>query len=152
MEFERSPLVSAVIVCAIEVHARLGPGLLESAYERCLSHEFHLQGLAVKRQRMLPISYKGIPVDCGYRVDFIVEDGLVIELKTVERILPVHRAQLLTYLRLLDLRQGLLMNFNVALMKQGIRSVMNPYYRRTSNGELAEPEWTDWYHKKVPMT
>ena len=126
MELERNPLVSAVIGCAIEVHSVLGPGLLESAYEKCLTHEFHLNGIGIERQRVLPIDYKGILLDCGYRVDFIVERSLVIELKTVDRILPIHKSQVLTYLRLLQIRQGLLMNFNVALMKDGIKSVLCP--------------------------
>ena len=138
LEFERSPLASAVISCAIEVHSQLGPGLLESAYEKCLAHEFHLRGLATVRQRVLPIDYKGILLDCGYRVDFVVENTLVIELKTVDRILPVHKSQVLTYLRLLQMRQGFVMNFNVALMRDGIKSVLLPLRSLPQSPPLAE--------------
>ena len=91
MEFEPSPFSESVIGCAIEVHSRLGPGLLESAYEKCLMHEFYLRGVHVERQCNLPISYKGIYLDCGYRVDFIVHGALVLEIKTVDRVLPIHK-------------------------------------------------------------
>lgn len=139
MEFEPSPFGDAVIGCAIEVHTRLGPGLLESAYEKCLMHEFYLRGIQVQRQCNLPISYKGIYLDCGYRVDFIVEGALVVELKTVDRVLPIHKSQLLTYARLLQMRHGLILNFNVSLMKLGIHSVICPI-RAPSGGtpEFAE--------------
>ena len=123
--FVASPLVESVIGCAIDVHRVLGPGLLESAYDRCLAHEFSLRKIRYRRQIPLPVVYKGIDLDCGYRVDYVVQDELLLELKAVDRLLPIHQAQLLTYLRLLRLRQGLLMNFNVALMAQGIRSMLN---------------------------
>ncbi len=105
---------------AIEVHKELGPGLLESAYEQCLCRELGLRNLAFKRQVPLPVTYKGIKIDCGYRVDLLVEDNVVLELKSIEALLPVHEAQLLTYLRLSGKKLGFLMNFNVALMKDGI--------------------------------
>lgn len=123
--FVASPLVERVIGCAIDVHRVLGPGLLESAYDRCLAHELSLRKIRYRRQIPLPVVYKGIDLDCGYRVDYVVEDELLLELKAADRLLPIHQAQLLTYLRLLRLRQGLLMNFNVALMTHGIKSMLN---------------------------
>src|SRR5216683_2972173 len=99
-EEQRDPRTSAIIAAAIEVHRYLGPGLLESAYEECLCHELHLNGVAFKRQVPLPVLYKGLPLDCGYQMDLIVRDEVVVELKAIERILPVHQAQLLTYLKL----------------------------------------------------
>jgi GxxExxY protein len=110
-----------VIGAAIEVHRALGPGLLESAYEECLCYELGLAGLDFQRQVHLPLKYKGITLDCGYRLDVVVSDELVVELKTVESILPIHEAQLLTYLRLGGMRTGLLINFNVPMLKNGIK-------------------------------
>jgi GxxExxY protein len=120
-EGQRDQLTEIVIGLAIEVHRHLGPGLLESAYEECLSYEIQQSSLSHRRQVPLPVSYKNVRLECGYRIDIVVADRLVIELKTVERILPVHQAQLLTYLRLSGLRTGLLLNFNTALLKDGIR-------------------------------
>jgi GxxExxY protein len=120
-EGQRDQLTEIVIGLAIEVHRHLGPGLLESAYEECLSYEIQQSSLSHRRQVPLPLSYKNVRRECGYRIDIVVADRLVIELKTVERILPVHEAQLLTYLRLSGLRTGLLLNFNTALLKDGIR-------------------------------
>ena len=111
-----------VIECAIEAHRELGPGLLESTYERCLAHELSIQGIACRTQVALPVRYKGLEIDCGYRVDILVDDSLILELKSVDRLTPVHQAQLLTYLRLAGLRQGFLINFNVPVLKDGIRS------------------------------
>lgn len=105
---------------AIEVHKTLGPGLLESLYEECLCRELSLRGRRFRRQIPMPVSYKGVQLDCGYRLDVLVEELIVLELKSVEVILPLHEAQLLTYLRLSGKRLGLLMNFNVELMKDGI--------------------------------
>ena len=116
----KDPRTSTIIGAAIEVHRRLGPGLLESAYEECLCHELHLQGLQFRRQVEVPVIYKGLKLDCGYRIDLIVEDTVVIELKAIEHILPVHEAQLITYLRLTGKRVGLLINFNVPLLSSGI--------------------------------
>jgi GxxExxY protein len=120
MELELEELSSAVIGAAIEVHRELGPGLLESAYEACLGHELALRQIAFERQVPLPVSYKGVHLDCGYRLDLVVNGQLVVELKAVEHLEPIHEAQLLTYLRLSRKRVGLLINFNVALLKQGI--------------------------------
>jgi len=115
------PLTRAVISAAIEVHRALGPGLLESAYQACLCREFAHCGLKFRQQIELPIVYRDVRLDCGYRIDFVVEEKLVVELKALEALLPVHEAQLLTYLRLSGLRVGLLINFNVPVLKDGIR-------------------------------
>jgi GxxExxY protein len=113
-------LTGEVIGAAIEVHKALGPGLLESAYEECFCHELGLRGLSFARQVDLPILYKGVALSSGYRLDVVVADAVLVELKAVERLVAVHEAQLLTYLRLSGKRVGLLMNFNVAALKQGI--------------------------------
>ena len=105
---------------AIEVHKELGPGLMESSYEECLCHEFNLRGLRFQRQVPLPVAYKGVKLDCGYRLDLLVEDKIILELKCVQEVHPIHEAQLLTYLRLSGKKVGLLINFNVTLMKDGI--------------------------------
>jgi GxxExxY protein len=110
-----------VIGLAIDVHRHLGPGLLESAYEECLCFELNQAGIAFRRQVALPIIYKDIRLDCGYRIDVVVENTLIIEIKAVERMLPVHEAQMLTYLRLSQLRVGLLMNFNSVVLKDGLK-------------------------------
>jgi GxxExxY protein len=114
-------LTGKVIGCAIEVHRSLGPGLLESAYERCLSFELLANNIHHYVQKELPIKYKGIDLDCGYRIDLLIEDKLIVELKSVEAILPIHEAQLLTYMKLANISTGLLINFNVSLLKQGIK-------------------------------
>ena len=113
-------LTGKILGAAIEVHSTLGPGLLESAYEECLCHELELRGIRFRRQLDLPVSYKGVLLSCGYRLDIVVEDAVVIELKAVEHLLPIHEAQLLTYLRLSGKRVGLLINFNVVVLKRGI--------------------------------
>jgi len=113
-------LTGAICSAAIEVHKHLGPGLLESAYEECLCHELRQRGVAFQRQVPLPVTYKGVRLDCGYQMDILVEDKVVLELKSVESILPIHEAQLLTYLKLSQKKVGLLLNFNVPLMKEGI--------------------------------
>ncbi|GDX99167.1 hypothetical protein LBMAG48_15710 [Phycisphaerae bacterium] len=119
------PLTKQVIGCAIEVHRTLGPGLLESAYEACLVHELTIAGLRALAQVPLAIEYKGVRLDIGYRLDLLIEDRLVIEVKAVEKVLPVHEAQLLTYLRLSGYKVGLLLNFNSKYLKDGIiRRVM----------------------------
>lgn len=110
-----------VIGAAVEVHRALGPGLLESAYQQCLCREFELRGLAFASQVPLPVVYKGAKLDCAYRLDFLVADQLVVEVKAVEGLLPVHEAQLLTYLRLGNWNVGLLINFNVEVLTKGIR-------------------------------
>lgn len=119
-EDPRDPRTSPIIGAAIEVHRHLGPGLLESAYEECLCHELKLRGLDFKRQIDLPVIYKGLSLDCGYRIDLVVQDEVILELKSVEKLLPVHQAQLLTYMRLAGKKVGLLINFNVPLLTQGI--------------------------------
>jgi len=121
MNQERDPLTHKVIGCAIEVHRNLGPGLLESAYEICLAYELKHADLLVERQLELPIRYKDVNLDCGYRVDMIVEKQLLIELKAVSELLPVHEAQLLTYMKLTNISKGLLLNFNVPILKDGIK-------------------------------
>ncbi len=114
-------LTQQIIALAMRVHTRLGPGLLESAYERCLCHEFNRNSLSYQRQVDLPIAYDDVLLDCGYRADIIVNNEVILELKSVERILPLHEAQLLTYLRLSPCRIGLLLNFNTVSLKDGIR-------------------------------
>ena len=118
-------LSSKIIGAAIEVHKMLGPGLLESAYEECLCYEFGLRGLSNERQKALPVIYKGKELDCGYRLDIVAENLIILELKSCERIEPIHQAQLLTYLKLSGLKLGLLLNFNVALMRDGIVRIVN---------------------------
>jgi GxxExxY protein len=117
---EKDPRTASIIGAAIEVHRQLGPGLLESAYEQCLCHELHLRGLPFECQVDLPVSYKGVKLDCGYKIDLIVSHEVVVELKSVERMLPVHEAQLLTYMKLSGKKVGLLINFNSSLLTQGI--------------------------------
>ncbi len=118
-------LTGEVIGAAIEVHKALGPGLLESAYEECLCHEMNLRRFQFERQKALPVKYKGVELDCGYRLDIVVEKVLILELKACDRIEPIHHAQLLTYLKLSGLSFGLLLNFNVPLMKDGIIRIIN---------------------------
>ncbi len=115
----------AIIGAAIEVHRTLGPGLLESTYEACLFHELTKCGHKVVQQKPVPVIYKGLTLECGYRLDLLVEDAVVVELKSVETLEPIHEAQLLTYLRLANLKLGLLINFNVKLLKQGIKRLAN---------------------------
>lgn len=121
---EFDDLSKQVIGCALEVHRNLGPGLLESTYEQCLAHELSLAGLPFRLQHALPVKYKGIVLDCGYRVDVLVEDQLIVELKSVEKVVPIHEAQLLTYMKLAQIRIGLLINFNVGLLKDGIKRMV----------------------------
>lgn len=116
-----------VIEFAIKVHTALGPGMLEGAYEICLMHELVSNGFKVKSQVTLPIIYHGIRLDAGYRIDLLVEDSVIIELKAIDRLIPVHEAQLLSYLRMSDLRLGLLINFNVRLLRDGVRRVVNNF-------------------------
>jgi len=123
---DENEISNKIIQSAIEVHRHLGPGLLESAYEECLCYELSKMGLSYKRQQSLPVEYKGIKLDCGYRLDLVVEEKVIVEIKSVEKLLPIHQAQLLTYLRLSELKLGLLINFNSALLKDGIkRMVLN---------------------------
>jgi GxxExxY protein len=117
-------ITETIIGSAIEVHRHLGPGLLESAYQSCLAREMALRGLEFEQQKELPTNYKGIQLDCGYRLDFRVENSVIVELKTVEALLPIHEAQLLTYLKLACCKIGLLINFNVPVLKKGIKRMI----------------------------
>ncbi len=121
---QRDPLTEQVIGAAIEVHRGLGPGLLESAYEACLCYELGQRGLVFHRQVALPVVYKTVQLDCGYRIDLLVQERLIVELKTVEHLLPIHMAQLLTYMKLRGVSTGLLLNFNVPLLKDGIKRMV----------------------------
>jgi GxxExxY protein len=112
-------LTEQIIGAAIEVHRALGPGLLESAYEECLCHELHLRGIPFRRQVSLPVTSKGVNLDCGYRIDVIAEDSIILELKCVEHVLPVHEAQLLSYMKMANKRVGLILNFHVATLVRG---------------------------------
>ena len=118
MKFDE--LSNRVIGCAIEVHRNLGPGLLESTYEQCFAHELRVEGMPFKLQHPLPVEYKGLKLDCGYRVDLLIDNSLIVELKSVDSVLPIHQAQLLTYMKLSSIKIGLLMNFNVKYLKEGI--------------------------------
>jgi GxxExxY protein len=114
-----------VIGSAIRVHSVLGPGLLESVYQQCLVHELRKAGLKVDREVMVPVCYDGIVIEAGYRLDLLVEDAVIVENKTVEKVLPIHEAQLLTYLKLKDCKLGYLINWNVTLVKDGIKRMVN---------------------------
>ena len=118
-------LSSRIIGAAIEVHKALGPGLLESAYEECICHELITGGLSLERQKPLAVRYKRINLDCGYRLDVVVEDAIILELKSCEKIDPIHKAQLLTYLKLSGFKLGLLLNFNVTLLREGIVRIVH---------------------------
>ncbi len=119
-DFDINKITESIIGAAIEVHRHLGPGLLEAAYEECLCRELSLRGVPFKRQVSLPIIYKGISLDCSYRLDLLVDERVVVEIKAIEVLLPIHDAQLLTYLKLGGWKIGLLINFNVPLLKDGI--------------------------------
>jgi len=125
MKGVESAMVSKVIGCAIEVHRNLGPGLLESAYESCLCRELILNEISFERQVPLEVVYKGERIDCAYRMDIVVDGSLLLELKSTETILPIHQAQIISYLNLSGLKQGLLINFNVRVLKEGIKSFLN---------------------------
>jgi GxxExxY protein len=118
---EINKITQNIIGCAIEVHKSLGPGLLESAYEECLAFELNKAGLSIKRQLPTPVVYKDVKLDCGYRIDILVENTVVIELKVVDEFNPVHQAQMLTYMKFSKMKVGLLINFNVTVLKNGIR-------------------------------
>ena len=122
---DENALSFEIIGAAIDVHEALGPGLLESAYEMALCHELRLRGLEVEKQKPLPVIYKGRELECGYRIDLMVENKVIIEIKSAEKIMPIHEVQLLTYLRLAEKKLGLLLNFNTTVMKNGIKQVVN---------------------------
>jgi len=118
-------ITEAIIGAAIGVHRELGPGMLESAYEACLAYELIQRGFKIERQKELPLKYRDITLECGYRLDLLVEDSVIVEVKALDAIHPVHEAQLLSYLRLSGCKVGLLINFNVKMLKTGIRRVVN---------------------------
>lgn len=126
-EMSLNELTNVIIGACIEIHNVLGPGLLESAYEECLCFELAQRGVRFNRQQPLPLVYKGVRLDCGYQMDVVVDNAVILELKTVERLLPIHEAQLLTYLKLTGLSLGLLLNFNVPVLKYGIKRIVNHY-------------------------
>lgn len=120
-------ITESIIGAAIEVHRALGPGLLESAYEACLAFELAQRGLRVEQQKPLPVVYREVKLDCGYRLDLLVEESVIVEVKAVDRLMPIHQAQLLSYLKLSGCKVGLLVNFNVKVLKEGIRRVVNDF-------------------------
>lgn len=120
-------ITERIIGAAIEIHRQLGPGLLESAYEECLCYELTQRGMQFQRQLAIPLVYKGVKLDCGYRADLLVEDSVIVEIKSVETILPVFPAQVLTYLKLCQKRIGLLINFNVPVLRNGLKRIANNY-------------------------
>lgn len=127
-ERDRFDLITRRIIgAAIEVHRHLGPGLLESAYEKCLAFELRERGLKVDEQKPLPVIYKGVGLDCGYRLDLVVEDEVVVEIKAIEHLAPIHEAQLLSYLRLSGKHVGLLINFHVRILKNGLKRIVNEF-------------------------
>ncbi|APG28944.1 GxxExxY protein [Syntrophotalea acetylenivorans] len=127
MNEELDQLTNAIIGAAIAVHRELGPGLLESAYEACLAFELTERGLQVERQKPLPVAYRGIQLDCGYRLDLLIENKVILELKTVDRLQPIHDAQLLSYLKVAQQKVGLLINFHSLRVKDGIKRIVNKY-------------------------
>jgi GxxExxY protein len=135
MDDHASPVAHAVIGSAIEVHRELGPGLLESAYCHCLAHELTRRGIPFLREYPLPVRYKDAVVDCGYRLDFLVADSLLLEIKSVDALSGIHQAQILTYLKLSGIEHGLLINFNARLVRDGIKSLL---LTRTQNNS----QWT----------
>jgi GxxExxY protein len=124
-ERQENDITRKIIGAAIEVHKKLGPGLLESAYEECLCCEMQLRGIEFKRQVPLSLNYKGVVLDCGYRLDLLVEDKVIVELKSIEGLEPIHEAQMLTYLKLRNAWLGLIINFNVIMLKDGVRRLVN---------------------------
>ena len=122
---EINALTGEIIGAAVEVHKALGPGLLESAYEACLAYELSEHGMKVERQKSLPLVYKGLQLDCGYRLDLLVNETVIVEVKAVDILAPIHSAQLLSYLKLSGCKVGLLINFNVLVLKQGIKRLIN---------------------------
>lgn len=124
---ELNEITGKIIELSIKVHKSLGPGMLEGAYEICLTHELVKHGFKVERQKKLPIVYDGIRLDAGYRLDLLVNDAVIVEVKAVERIHPVHEAQLLSYLRMTDVKLGLVINFNMKMLRDGVKRVVNNF-------------------------
>jgi len=123
MSLNHNQVTESIIGAAIEVHRSLGPGLLESAYSACLAFELAERGLKVEIEKPLPIVYRGVQLECGYRIDLLVNDLVIVEVKSVEKLIPIHEAQILSYLRLSNLNLGLLINFNVGLLTHGVRRI-----------------------------
>jgi GxxExxY protein len=124
---ELNKITEDIIGAAMDVHKAIGPGLLESAYEECLCHELQLRNLRFQRQVSLPVKYKNVRLDCGYRIDILVAGAVIVELKAIERIEPIHKAQILTYLKLSECSVGLLINFNVPVLNSGIQRIVNDF-------------------------
>ncbi len=120
-------ITEKIISAAINVHRALGPGLLESAYEACMVYDLAQDGVSVEQQKALPVIYRGVKLECGYRMDLVVEKDVVVEIKSIEKLLPIHKAQLMSYLKLSGSKVGLLINFNVELLKTGIQRVVNNF-------------------------
>jgi GxxExxY protein len=128
LESDRLDQISRRIIgAAIEVHRHLGPGLLESAYQACLVFDLRQLGLKVEEQKPLPVVYKQVKLDCGYRLDLVVEDEIIVEIKAIEKLLPIHDAQLLSYLKIANKKVGLLMNFHVSVLKDGLKRIVNEF-------------------------
>jgi GxxExxY protein len=134
---ELNCLTEGIIASAIEVHRHVGPGLLESAYEECLCYELAQRGLAFQRQVQIPVQYKGLKLDCSYRMDLLVEDSVIVEVKAVEQVLPVHSAQLLTYLKVTGRQIGLLINFEVPILKQGVKRIVNHFREAAGTADVS---------------
>jgi GxxExxY protein len=124
---ELNDVTQEIIGAAMKVHSKLGPGLLESAYEACLEYELKKRGFKVERQKALPVVYEDVELDCGYRIDLLVGNSVIVELKAIEKLQPIHDAQLLSYLKLADLQVGLLINFHVVHLREGIKRLVNNY-------------------------
>ena len=124
---ELNEITEQIIGAAMKVHSKLGPGLLESAYEACLEYELKKRGFKVERQKALPVVYEDVKLDCGYRIDLLVNDSVILELKAIEKLQPIHDAQLLSYLKLAELQIGLLINFHVLHLRDGIKRLVNKY-------------------------
>jgi GxxExxY protein len=136
-------ITGQIIGAAIEVHRHLGPGLLESAYEACLAFELCERGFKIEQQKPLPVIYRDVKLDCGYRLDLIVEDVVIVEIKAVEHLLPIHDAQLLSYLRLSHRNVGLLINFHVGLLKNGVKRIVHEFPDSAFSANSAVEEWSD---------
>lgn len=133
-------LTEKIIGACIEIHKTLGPGLLESAYEECLCHELKSLGFGFERQKPLPVVYKEVRLDCGYRLDLVIEKKIILELKALESLLPIHEAQLLTYLKLTGITLGLLINFNVPVLTKGLKRIVNNYHDDSASPRLCGEE------------
>lgn len=129
-------ITETITGCGIEVHKILGPGLLESAYEECLCYELSQKNLSFRRQVDLPVIYKGVQLDCGYRMDLVVENLVIIEIKAIEKILPIHEAQLLSYLKLYNKTVGLLLNFHTSVLKNGLKRIVNDFQNLSASPRL----------------